>query len=112
MDNENFKIEIIGRIIIVRLRGDIDMITATQFDDFMRCNVGKYETFIIDMSLVEYLNSTGIGVLLSHCKMIKIYIIPPFRKILIAVMQLMEVSKYVTLCENIKEAFDYIKTEV
>jgi anti-anti-sigma factor len=111
-DTDNFKIEIVGRIIVIRFRGEIDMITSTQFDDFMRCNIGKYESFIIDMTFLEYFNSTGLGVILSYCKLSRIFIIPPVKKMLMNVMNLLEIGRYVILCNDMSDAFDKIKEEV
>ncbi len=62
------------QVIMTRLEGDLDLNSVNEFKRLMDEAIGEHKTDVsIDCSLLRYIDSTGLGVLVSILKKVKEY---------------------------------------
>lgn len=68
-----FQTNILNGKMTVALSGDLDEKSARETRDYLDKNIRQYDfhTLILDMDQVDFMDSTGIGVLLGRYKKIK-----------------------------------------
>ncbi len=54
-----------GRVVVLAVRGDVDIATAPKLRDRLADAVGLYEGIVVDLGDVPFLDSTGLGVLVA-----------------------------------------------
>lgn len=61
-----------GEVYIIDVKGEMDLYNAHQLKDLMSKMIEKkIQSFVINMEGVDYIDSTGIGVLISICNTLK-----------------------------------------
>jgi anti-anti-sigma factor len=59
----------IGQTLVVSIEGSVDALTADQAADFLRAQVeGGQTQFVLDLSQVDFVSSSGLRVILEHLK--------------------------------------------
>ena len=76
MDSEavmEFQTNILNGVMTVKLSGDLDERSARETRDYLDKNIRQYDfhTLLLDMENVDFMDSTGIGVLLGRYKRLK-----------------------------------------
>ena len=68
-----FQTKLLNGVMTIVLSGDLDERSARETRDYLDKNIRAYEfqTLILDMEKVEFMDSTGIGVLLGRYKRLK-----------------------------------------
>jgi anti-sigma B factor antagonist len=60
--------EIRGASLIVRVSGDLDIVTSPQLDDFLTEASRDHRQIILDLSEVEFMDTSSLAVIVSHWK--------------------------------------------
>ena len=68
-----FQTNLLNGVMTVRLSGDLDERSARETRDYLDKNIRQYDfhTLVLDMENVDFMDSTGIGVLLGRYKRLK-----------------------------------------
>lgn len=53
------------KTLLVSLMGEVDVYSAPQVEDFVKENLRRYKTFIIDLQAVDFIDSAGLGMLIG-----------------------------------------------
>ncbi len=68
----DIKAEKVGNYVILRLSGEVDVYTAPQLREQIISQVDKGEyDIVVDLEMVDFLDSTGLGVLVGGLKRVK-----------------------------------------
>ena len=68
-----FKTNLLNGVMTVGLSGDLDERSARETRDYLDKNIRQYDfhTLVLDMDQVDFMDSTGIGVLLGRYKKLR-----------------------------------------
>lgn len=57
-----------GDSVVVTIRGDLDIVTSRQFDEFLLAQSGGRGHVILDLAGVEFMDTSSLAVIVSHWK--------------------------------------------
>lgn len=97
--------------LMVRISGEIDLAVA----DRLRSSIdqewkkGKATKLVLDLSEVQFIDSSGLGVILGRYKLVtasggRLYILRP-RPVVERMLEVSGVKKIISICANEKEIF-------
>jgi anti-anti-sigma factor len=109
-----FNVEVIDSIVIIKVQGEINYDYSFKLEDFLNAETEKYETFIIDLSNLNYINSYGLNVLvrLKNKRRNTAIIIPNKQSIVYKVFEVTNIHRLIDVYSNMSEAIDSLKKEV
>jgi len=55
-------------VMIVRARGDLDLVMSGQFDECLTWARREYDNIIIDLSAVDFMDTSALAVIVGHWK--------------------------------------------
>ncbi len=57
-----------GDSLIVVVRGDLDVVTGPQFDDFLTVARQQHDQIVLDLSGVDFMDTSSLAVIVGHWK--------------------------------------------
>jgi anti-anti-sigma factor len=60
--------EVRGASLIVAVTGDLDIVTSPQLDDYLTAATREHRQIILDLSGVEFMDTSSLAVIVSHWK--------------------------------------------
>jgi anti-anti-sigma factor len=57
-----------GASLVVTIQGDLDIVTSQQFDDYLAQARRQHSHIILDLSGVEFMDTSSLAVIVSHWK--------------------------------------------
>jgi anti-sigma B factor antagonist len=57
-----------GGSIVVMIRGDLDLVTSRQFDDYLTRTRQEHDHIVLDLSSVDFLDTSSLAVIVGHWK--------------------------------------------
>ena len=57
-----------GDALVVTISGDLDIVTSPQLDDCLTRAEGKHDRIILDLSAVDFLDTSALAVIVGHWK--------------------------------------------
>ena len=107
-------IEIKSKIIIFTLKGQLDAFSEKQFKAFITNTLKKDPlSFVIDLSKVDFLDSSGLGALVQtskECKKLKLGFSVVGNSRVAQTIKLVRLGDFLNLKSSIQEALIYLKT--
>lgn len=55
-----------GAVVIVAVRGELDVVTSQQFDDYLSQAGDGYDRIVLDLSGVDFMDTTALAVIVGH----------------------------------------------
>ena len=99
-----------NRLLILQLTGDLDIIQSNEFLSYVEKQRDSFDAILIDMKQVDYLSSTGIGVLLHiYKKKLKIGIIVTKGSQVETMLTLQNLEKVLDIFNSEEQALCYLK---
>lgn len=106
-------IEIKANIIVFTLKGQLDAFSEKQFKTFITNTLKKEPlSFVIDLSKVDFLDSSGLGALVQtskECKKLKLGFSVVGNSRVAQTIKLVRLADFLNLKANLQEAFLYLK---
>jgi anti-sigma B factor antagonist len=56
---------------VVVIRGDLDLVTGRQFDDYLTGIRREYDHIVLDLSSVDFLDTSSLAVIVGHWKVMQ-----------------------------------------
>jgi anti-sigma B factor antagonist len=57
-----------GASLVVAIRGDLDLTTGRQFDEYLTSARVEHDHIVLDLSLVDFLDTSSLAVIVGHWK--------------------------------------------
>lgn len=57
-----------GDSMVVAIRGDLDLVTGRQFDDYLTRIRSEHDHVVLDLSSVDFLDTSSLAVIVGHWK--------------------------------------------
>jgi anti-sigma B factor antagonist len=57
-----------GASMIVAIRGDLDVVTCQQFDDYILAARQEHDRVVLDLSAVDFMDTSSLAVIVGHWK--------------------------------------------
>lgn len=57
-----------GDSLIVVVRGDLDVVTSREFDEFLRVARRDHDRIVLDLTAVDFMDTTALAVIVGHWK--------------------------------------------
>jgi anti-sigma B factor antagonist len=57
-----------GDSVVVAIRGDLDLVTGRQFDDYLTQVREEHDHVVLDLSAVDFLDTSSLAVIVGHWK--------------------------------------------
>lgn len=57
-----------GDSMVVAIRGDLDLVTSRQFDDYLARTRQEHDHIVLDLSAVDFLDTSSLAVIVGHWK--------------------------------------------
>ena len=57
-----------GDSIVVAIRGDLDLVTSRQFDEYLTRARQEHDHVVLDLSAVDFLDTSSLAVIVGHWK--------------------------------------------
>jgi anti-sigma B factor antagonist len=57
-----------GDSMVVAIRGDLDLVTGRQFDDYLTRLRQEHDHIVLDLSAVDFLDTSSLAVIVGHWK--------------------------------------------
>ncbi|MDC3164930.1 STAS domain-containing protein [Prochlorococcus sp. AH-716-F10] len=106
-------IEIKANIIVFTLKGQLDAFSEKQFKTFIANNLKKEPlSFVIDLSKIDFLDSSGLGALVQtskECKKLKLGFSVVGNSRVAQTIKLVRLAEFLNLKGTLQEALLYLK---
>lgn len=57
-----------GKSLVVGIRGDLDLVSSRQFDEYLSRARAEHDRVVLDMSGVDFLDTSSLAVIVGHWK--------------------------------------------
>ena len=97
---------------VFTFKGQLDAFSEKQFKTFVANNLKNDHPFIIDLTKIDFLDSSGLGALVQtakECKKLKIGFSVVGNSRVAQTIKLVRLGDFLHLRSNLEEAFDYLK---
>ncbi|HEX4060347.1 MAG TPA: STAS domain-containing protein [Streptosporangiaceae bacterium] len=61
-----------GDSMVVAIRGDLDLVTSRQFDDYLNRTRQEHDHIVLDLSAVDFLDTSSLAVIVGHWKAMQV----------------------------------------
>ena len=68
MDDLRVASQFQGASLVVSVEGDLDIVTSPQFDDFLAGARRRHPHIILDLSAVDFMDTSSLAVIVTHWK--------------------------------------------
>jgi len=97
---------------VFTLKGQLDAFTEKQFKTFVTNNLKNELPFVIDLSKIDFLDSSGLGALVQtakECKKLKLGFSVVGNSRVAQTIKLVRLGDFLNLKSNLEEALTYLK---
>ena len=107
-------IEVKANIIVFTFKGQLDAFSEKQFKTFITNSLEKYPmSFVIDLSKIDFLDSSGLGALVQtskECKKLKLSFSVVGNSRVAQTIKLVRLADFLNLKATLQEALLHLKT--
>ena len=99
-------------IIVFTFKGQLDAFSEKQFKTFITNNLGNDLPFIIDLTTIDFLDSSGLGALVQtakECKKLKLGFSVVGNTRVAQTIKLVRLGDFLNLKSSLEEALTYLK---
>ena len=99
-------------IIVFTFKGQLDAFSEKQFKTFVTNNLKNEFPFVIDLTKIDFLDSSGLGALVQtakECKKLKIGFSVVGNSRVAQTIKLVRLGEFLNLKSTLEEAFIYLK---
>ena len=99
-------------IIVFTFKGQLDAFSEKQFKTFISINLKKELPFVIDLTKIDFLDSSGLGALVQtakECKKLKIGFSVVGNSRVAQTIKLVRLGDFLNLNSSLEEALNYLK---
>ena len=105
-------LDIKTNIIVFTFKGQLDAFSEKQFKTFVTNNIKKELPFVIDLTKIDFLDSSGLGALVQtakECKKLKLGFSVVGNSRVAQTIKLVRLGDFLNLKENLEDALTYLK---
>ena len=105
-------LDIKANIIVFTFKGQLDAFSEKQFKTFVTNNIKNELPFVIDLSKIDFLDSSGLGALVQtakECKKLKIGFSVVGNSRVAQTIKLVRLGEFLNLKSNLEEALTFFK---
>ena len=105
-------LDIKTNIIVFTFKGQLDAFSEKQFKTFVTNNLENELPFIIDLTKIEFLDSSGLGALVQtakECKKLKLGFSVVGNSRVAQTIKLVRLGDFLNLKSNLEDALTYLK---
>ena len=99
-------------VIVFTFKGQLDAFSEKQFKIFVTNNLGKEFPIVIDLTKIDFLDSSGLGALVQtakECKKLKLGFSVVGNSRVAQTIKLVRLGDFLNLKSNIEDALTYLK---
>ena len=99
-------------VIVFTFKGQLDAFSEKQFKIFVTNNLGKEFPIVIDLTKIDFLDSSGLGALVQtakECKKLKLGFSVVGNSRVAQTIKLVRLGDFLNLKSNLEEALTYLK---
>ena len=99
-------------IIVFTFKGQLDAFSEKQFKTFVTNNMGNEFPFIIDLTKIDFVDSSGLGALVQtakECKKLKLGFSVVGNSRVAQTIKLVRLGDFLCLKSNLEDALTYLK---
>ena len=101
-----------SNIIVFTFKGQLDAFSEKQFKTFITNNLKNQLPFVIDLSKIDFLDSSGLGALVQtakECKKLKLGFSVVGNSRVAQTIKLVRLGDFLNLKSSLEEAFSFLK---
>ena len=105
-------LDIKTNIIVFTFKGQLDAFSEKQFKNFVTDNLNDQLPFVIDLSKIDFLDSSGLGALVQtakECKKLKLGFSVVGNSRVAQTIKLVRLGDFLNLKLSLEEALNYLK---
>ena len=105
-------IDLKANIIVFTFKGQLDAFSEKQFKTFVANNLKNDHPFIIDLTKIDFLDSSGLGALVQtakECKKLKLGFSVVVNSRVAQTIKLVRLGDFLNLKSTLEEALTYLK---
>ena len=99
-------------IIVFTFKGQLDAFSEKQFKTFVSSNLDNKHSFVIDLTKIDFLDSSGLGALVQtakECKKLKLGFSVVGNSRVAQTIKLVRLDDFLNLKSNLEDALTYLK---
>jgi len=105
-------LDIKAKIIVFTFKGQLDAFSEKQFKNFVTNNLKNDLPFVIDLTKIDFLDSSGLGALVQtakECKKLKLGFSIVGNTRVAQTIKLVRLGEFLNLRSNLEDALTYLK---
>ena len=105
-------LDIKANIIVFSFKGQLDAFSEKQFKTFVTNNLNNDIPFVIDLTKIDFLDSSGLGALVQtakECKKLKLGYSVVGNSRVAQTIKLVRLGDFLNLKSNLEDAFTYLR---
>ena len=105
-------LDIKSNIVVFTFKGQLDAFSEKQFKTFVTNNLKDDLAFVIDLTKIDFLDSSGLGALVQtakECKKSKLGFSVVGNSRVAQTIKLVRLGEFLNLKSNVEEAFSFLK---
>ena len=105
-------LEVKTNVIVFTFKGQLDAFSEKQFKNFVTDNLGNDLPFVIDLSKIDFVDSSGLGALVQtakECKKLKLGFSVVGNSRVAQTIKLVRLGDFLNLNSSLEDALTYLK---
>ena len=106
-------LDIKTNIIVFTFKGQLDAFSEKQFKSFVNINLKKEYPLVIDLTKIDFVDSSGLGALVQtakECKKLKLAFSVVGNSRVAQTIKLVRLGDFLNLKSNLEDALNYLKS--